>query len=271
MIKKSIWATFVCLLASFSAHAQMDHAHGYLYQVPTTRYFDFQYHTAMSHPTEHLQRGGTLKLQSRFIWGAGPKGRVITTPQHSVVAFTQRGATTNMVNPRNQMYWTHGAGAFVGELGLQLELWFVTDRNGNGLDDEPLNAYTWSQQNNRCASEVLGTLQGQVMCLGSEPNGWGYITPAPDFKLRADIPYWVRVTIAPSSPGWATLFAELYEQDCDANYENCSTHRIQHALIGFEIARFFPISWLPMEASNGRTPGSASEPYVKYDTFNYGW
>ena len=270
MFKKIVCA-FGFLLCGLATHAQMDHQQGYLRNEPTTRNFDFQYHPTMQSSVEHLQRGGTLKLQSRFIWGSGPKGRVITTPQHAVVAFTQSGSTVNMVNPRNQMYWTHGAGAFVGEQGLQLELWFVNDRNGNGLNDEPLNAHVWGQQNNRCAHEVLGTLQGQVMCLGSEPNGWGYITPAPNFTLRADIPYWVRVTITPSAPGWASLFAELYEQDCDANDENCATRLVQHGLVGFQIAQFFPFSGLPINASNARTPGSASEPYVRYNTFNHGW
>lgn len=262
MFKKMLLLA-VAVLASACSFAGS--ASGYLYRVPQLGYFDFFYPTNLSRSYMDLQMGDTLKLQSRFMWGGAP-GRTISPPQHAIVAFTNRGATNNMVNTSGQMFWTHGAGAIVSERGLELELWFRNDANGNGFNDDTPNAYVWSQAHNRCVRDVQGTITTDVLCLGSDPSAGSYITSAPSFALKSGVYYWLRVKLIPFiGTGWATLYADLIEETPNGAV------LVQSAAVGFEIARFFPMNWQAMEATVARTPGTLDEPFIEWIAFDYGF
>lgn len=242
---------------------------GTLYRVPNLGNFDFYYPTDLSSTYGNLMAGAVLKLQARFTWGGTP-GREITADQHAIVAFTNRGATNNMVNTAGQMFWTHGVGAYVGERGLELETWFRDDPNGDGFNDEPANAYVWSQDGDRCVSDVRGTITAPMYCLGDKPSDAAYITSAPDFKLRAGVGYWVRVEVERSKvPGWGLLRAQLVEEACAA--AGCEARVVQRAAVAFDIAKHFPMNWQPLEATVARTPGSRDEPTIKFAAFNNGF
>lgn len=243
---------------------------GTLYRVPQLSNFDFFYPTDLSSTYGNFQNGATLKLQSRFIWGGGTPGRVITAEQHAIVAFTNRGATNSMVNTSGQMFWTHGVGAYVSERGLEMETWFRDDTNGNGYNDDPGNAYVWNQDNDRCVADVLGTITTPMWCLGTSTSDATYITSAPNFQLKAGVPYWVRIQLDRSAtPGWGMLHAELVEESCTA--AGCTASVVQRGAVAFEIAKHFPMNWQAMEATVARTPGSTAEPYVQYAVFNFGF
>lgn len=265
---KKFFLTAAIALATFSANAQPDS--GTLNRVQSLGNFDFVYPTNLSSTYGNLINGGTLKLQARFIWGGGTPGRVITAEQHAIVAFTNKGATNSMVNGYQQMFWTHGVGAYVSERGLELETWFRDDTNGNGFNDDTPDAYVWNQDNNRCVSDVRGQITTPMWCLGASTSDATYMTSAPNFQLKAGVAYWVRIQIARSAtPGWGMLHAELVEEACGP--AGCTASVVQQGAVAFEIAKHFPMNWQPIEATLARTPGSISEPYIQYNAFNVGF
>lgn len=224
--------------------------------------FDFNYLPALSEPIGSLQQGQALKLQSRFVWD-GLSNAQIYAQQHAVVAFTQRGTLNTPQNTAGDVLWTHGVGAILGERGLGLELWFRTDTAGNGYQDDAPNAIVWTQDNGRCAADVQGTMPPGTMCLSATPNGSAYLTPAPNFTLRTGVAYWLRVAVTPSAPGWATLYADVIE-------EQSPTVPVQSAMVGFQIATFFPMPQ-QITASLGRISVSTNQPTVQYVAFDYGF
>lgn len=223
---------------------------------------DFTYLPALSEPETALQQGQTLKLQSRFVWDGGSYSPV-TVDQHAVLAFTQRGATNSVQNDAGEVLWTHGAGAILGPFGLGLELWFRTDTNGNGYNDDVANAIVWTQENGRCASDVQGTIPTGVMCLSATPSG-SHMTPAPSFTLRSGIAYWLRVSITPGANGWATLHADVIE-------EQNPTVTVQSASVGFQVSQFFPVAGQQLSASLARIAVQTYQPNVQYIAFDYGF
>jgi hypothetical protein len=236
-----------------------DSAPGTLSGVPK---LDFTYLQDLSAPANALQQGQTLKLQSRFVWD-GASNTPVTVDQHAVVAFTQRGATNSAQNNAGDVLWTHGAGAILGPFGLGLELWFRTDSTGNGYNDDPANAIVWTQNNGRCAADVLGTIPPGVMCLSATPSA-GYITPSPSFTLRTAVAYWLRVSITPGANGWATLYADVIE-------EQNPTVPVQSASVGFQYAQFFPVAGQQLSASLARIAVQTYQPNVHYIAFDYGF
>lgn len=225
--------------------------------------FDFHYLPALSKPADALQQGQTIKLQSRFVLD-GNTNQTISTPQHAVVAFTQRGATNSPQNTAGDHLWTHGAGAILSEKGLALELWLRSDANGNGYNDDPANAIVWSQDLGRCAADVQGTIPPGVMCLSATQSPGGYVIPAPDFTLRTGVVYWLRVSITPAAQGWATLYADVIEEQSQAVMT-------QSASVGFQMATFFPIAGQQLSASVARTAVIANQADVQYIAFDYGF
>jgi hypothetical protein len=226
--------------------------------------FDFYYPTALSKPLNALQVGSPVKLQARFVWD-GPAGQAVTTAQHALVAFTQKGAANNWVNASGQLLWTHGAGAFVSERGLAMELWFRNDPGGNGVQDDPGDSYFWDQTNGRCAYIVsVGPTNG--LCLASTPSPGGHITPA-SFTLKKGVAYWVRVSLEreASNPAWAVMRANLVEETSGGAVV------VQTGSVGFMVASFFPYSGQAMEASIARTPGPAGEAITHFVAFDHGF
>lgn len=245
------------LLATLPASAEI--ATGSLNGAPN---LDFHYLPALSKPAGALQQGQVLQLQSRLVWD-GASAAPIATPQHAVVAFTQSGAANSPQNNAGELLWTHGAGAILGERGLRLELWYRTDTAGNGYEDDVPNAIVWGQDAGRCAADVQGTIPPGTMCLSAEQNGSGYLTPEPNFALRTGVAYWLRVALTPTAPGWATLYADLIE-------EQRPTVPVQSAMIGFPTTVFFPLQQ-PFTASVARTAGGLNQPTVQYTSFDYGF
>jgi hypothetical protein len=245
-----------CMSSALAQHA----AQGSLNGGPQ---FDFNYLPALSKPAESLQQGRVLKLQARLVWDGSTNAQV-TTEQHAVVAFTHRGATNSLQNNAGEVLWTHGAGAIVGERGLALELWYRTDMAGNGYDDDLANAIVWSQYNNHCAEDVLGTIPPGVMCLSATPSGSSYITQDPNFTLRTGVAYWLRVSITPAASGWATLYADLIEEMNPAL-------PVQSAAVNFQTATFFPMAGQQFSASVARASVTSYQPTVQYVAFDYGF
>lgn len=226
--------------------------------------FDFYYPTALSKPLSALQVGTPVKLQARFVWD-GPIGQSITTAQHAVVAFTQKGAANNWLNSSGQLFWTHGAGAFVSERGLAMELWFRNDPAGNGVQDDAADAYFWDQTNGRCAYIVsVGPTNG--LCLSQAPNSGGHLTPA-SFTLKKGVAYWVRISLArqAGNSAWATLSADLIEETSGGPVV------VQTGSVGFIAASFFPYTNQSLEASVARTPGPVGEATTQFVVFDGGF
>ena len=244
----------------------MPHFPGTLLRVPECADMDFRYLPDMSKSTAYVRgpNAAPIVLQARFVWD-GAAGQEITTGQHVVVAYTQRGVENSMQNTWGQKLWTHGAGAILGQFGLGLEIWRRDDANAPGYGDDPANAVVWTQLNNRCAQDVLGTIPPGSMCLPATPNTWGYLTPAPGFTLRRGVAYWLRFKLSPSSLGYTSLYADLLEETASGAV------LVQSGLIGFPTATYFPIAGQALEATVARTPGSAAEPVIHYDAFDFGF
>ena len=238
---------------------------GTLTSRPAVNYgFDFYYPAALSKPLSALHPGAKVKLQARFIW-AGTMNEPVGTEQHAVVAFTQKGDSTYWRNASNELLWTHGAGAFVGEKGLSLELWFRNDRNQPGLHDDPPDAHSWDQFHNRCAYRVtVGATNN--LCLSSSYDPNGYLTPT-SFTLRKGIKYWVRVTLErhAANPAWAMLSADLVEET------DTSATIVQSGAVNFLVDSIFPYANQAMEASVLRTPGPVGEDVTHFVAFDGGF
>lgn len=219
---------------------------GTLYGYPhvPAAYYDWNYLQAKSQPYTALS--GTFSMSARFTWDGVP-GQSVTNPQHAVVAYTQRQVATGYFNLAGEESFTHGAGAFVGERGLEMELWFRQNNAGN--------AYVWNQDNNRCARDVQGTLPPGSMCLASNYNAGGYITSAPGFQLTKGVQYTLKVKLSQSSPGWTKLEAELYKPAAFGQ------QLVQSGMMGFPSASFFPVVNQHLTAAVARTPG---EPLIQY-------
>lgn len=260
---KKIILTAAAFLVTACAHAQTD---GALLRESRLGYFDFFYPTTLSSSYGNFMNGAPLKLQTRFVWGGGAAGREITAKQHAVVAFTQQGVEKNLKNKFGQNFWTHGVGAFVGEAGLAMELWFRDDENGNGYEDDEPNAFVWSQENDSCMGDVRGLIKDKIYCLSPKAGDITHMTTAPDFKLRAGVAYVVRVQLQRvGTPGWGMLHAELLEET------GGTTKVVQSGAVAFEVAKHFPMGWQDLEASVARTPGSTDEPYVQWAASNTGF
>jgi len=220
---------------------------GMLYSAPTYpgNYYDFSYQPAKSLPYSALSSPISLSVQ--FIW-QGTAGTPITTPQHALAAFTQMTVPTGYYNPAGDQIWTHGAGAFVGEMGLEMELWIR--QNGAA------NSIVWGQHNGRCARDVQGTLPPNTMCLSATSSPAGFITPSPSFALKRGVTYTLKVKISPTSAGWSKLEAELYQPSVFFGLT-----LIQSGSVGFENATFFPLVGQMLNAVVARTPG---EPAIQY-------
>lgn len=231
---------------------------GSLDNEPTSTYFDFEYQPVFSQPYTALQ--GPVELRSRFLWD-GPPGQEIMASQHAVLAFTQAGDPGNIRNEKAQVFWTHGAGVFVGQRGLSLEVWFRDDPGLDGFQNDPPNAIAWSQDHGRCGRDVRGTIVGDVMCLDATESLGGYITPAPNFVLRKGVAYFLRVRLEPAERGMLRLTGDLYEESGDLAV------RVQKAMAVIPQSRAFPLQGQPLQASAARTPGSVSEPTVQYLMF----
>lgn len=251
---KTLFTFVLSMLIACSPALAQNHDSGTLYRVESAAYFDWNYPAALAKPKANLA-SETLKLQSRFTW-YGSTNQIITTEQHAIVAFTQTASTSTLVNNAGQSIWSHGAGAYVGERGLELELWFAQGTQHNAI--------VWSQDYNRCAQDVLGTLPGNTMCLSANYNAVGYITSAPDFTLKRGVNYWVRIQISPTTAGNSALHAELIEETL------AGAVVVQSGSVGFQNAMIFPLS-ADLSATVARTPGSVAEPYVNYVVFDYGF
>lgn len=226
---------------------------GTLYSPPGLNYYDFNYDATKAQTVASLT-SNTTTLTYNFVWD-GVAGQNITTPQHAVVAMTQIASPTTTLNQTGQMIWTHGAGALVGERGLALELWFRNDLNGNGYTDDQANAVVWSQDNGRCATDVLQTIPDGQMCLAATDNPNGHITSAPYFQLKKGVAYVIKVQLIPLGSGWMKLRAELYQPTATG------TGLVQSGSVNFQTASFFPSSSAMVNAAVARTPG---EPSIQY-------
>lgn len=251
---KILFAFILQTVLVFTPALAQNHDSGTLYRVQSAAYFDCNYPPALAKPKANLS-SETFKLQSRFTW-YGTTGQTIATEQHAIAAFTQTVNTSALVNTTGQSIWSHGAGAYIGERGLELELWFT--QNGQN------NAIVWSQDNNRCAQDVMGTLPENTMCLSASPNSTGYITAAPNFTLKRGVNYWVRIEIAPATSGNSVLHADLVEETISGAVV------VQSASVGFQNAMIFP-SNVDIAATVARTPGSVAEPSITYVVFDYGF
>ena len=268
-MKRKIVSAAAALIPIFAVAGE---GNGVLTREPSLNGFDFYDIPTVNvngfmQPISHAEwlAGRPLKLQTRFTW-LGPQGASIATPQHSLISFSQVALDGRPQNPEGQRLFTNGIGAFVGETGLSMELWF-----GNG------DAFVWDQTKGRCARTVLGTEipepgpdgSGGTMCLSSTPNQSGFITGAP-FTLRYGVHYWLRVSVtAEPANGVGVLRAELLQ---DAGSGPVS---LQSGLIGFPLTG--PYTPFPKQGGNtiqstvARTPGSSNEPTVQYYAFDYGF
>lgn len=209
-------------------------------------YHDFNYIPSKSQPYTALTNAQPFSSAVTYKWG-GTAGQVVTPAQHAVLAYTQSAFNTGYLNAAGQSLFTHGAGAYVGDRGLALELWFQQNGAGNGI--------YWTQDNGRCARDVQATIPPGVMCLPSYPNSAGFITDAPTFSLLKGANYTLQVSISPTSPGWSRLDANLYQ----AGFFGPTL--VQSGAVGFQNSAFFPVSLQPLQMTVARTPG---EPVISY-------
>lgn len=209
-------------------------------------YHDFNYIAPKSQPYAMLTNAQPFSMSVTYTWG-GTAGQTVTPAQHAVLAYTQSAFNTGYLNTMGQSLFTHGAGAYVGERGLAMELWFQQNGSGNGI--------LWTQDNGRCAQDVQGTIPPGSMCLASSSNPNGFITPAPTFVLKKGVAYTLQVSISPTSPGWSRLDAKLYTPG------QFGPTLVQSGAVGFQNAQFFPVVGQTLQATVARTPG---EPVITY-------
>ncbi len=221
--------------------------------------YDFKYEQDFSRSYSSLENGDLMTLQTRFIW-SGNAGEQITASQHAILAFTQRAAQ-NMQNPEGQTFWTHGVGAFVGENGLEIELWRRDDVAGDGFENDGADAVVWNQFSDRCPRMVSGKTSEYSDCLSEFPNSTGYITSAPNFVLRKQVPYYLRVQIKTDWNKRTRVEAELFMNTV------MGVELVQSGMVYFDKARYFPVVGQTLEATVAKTPGSPGEPVVEYAIF----
>ncbi len=229
---------------------------GTLYNIPQLDNYDFKYIHELTKPYSALYDSKPLVLSAKYEWD-GRRGEEILLPQHTVLAYTQE-TVTNKQNTSGEQLWTHGAGALVSDIGLVIELWYREDANGNGLDDDTTNAVVWSQDNNRCVQDVLGTINVVTDCLSDKKNEDGYITPAPNFVLRKGIPYFLRTTIYPELNNKSVIEAELFMNG------PMGMELVQSGRVRFDTNKHFPMVGHDLKAAVAKTPGSEGEPAVQY-------
>lgn len=222
---------------------------GSLYSDGSPDYYDFNYQPELDEP--HYALGPGVTLQARIVWDGTP-GQPIETTQHVPMGFVQITDLNTTKNADGQPIWTHGAGAYVGANGLALELW-------SRVDGVTVGTF-WTQGDNRCVFNTLGTAAGTDQCLYAAPHPTGYLTPAPGFHLKKGTPYILTVYLHESSPGWMVLRAKLYEA---RQFDEAV--QVQEGMVGFEKARHFPDPAQQVRAAIARTPGSLGEPSVSYD------
>lgn len=254
-MKTFISFIFAMVLTVQGAFA-FDSDSGTLVRNPYAANFDWKYLPALSSPRANLIQGQTLKLQSRFVW-YGSTGSYITTEQHAIVAFTQQNASDTMLNTTGAPLWSHGVGAYVGERGLELELWYRTASNQQ-------NAVVWSQDHGRCIQDVLGLFSPSTGCIAGTVSTGDYITSAPNFQLKRGIYYWVRVTLTNAGVNLTNLHADLLEETAQG------VNVVQSAQVKFTTDAFFP-SLQDITATVARTPGSADEPFINWVAFDGGF
>ena len=233
----------------------MSQSSGYLTREAALSGFDFMKPYVFTYWPDEIP----MKLQARYSWD-GPVGQPIVTEQHALVAFTQQIGPATWFNPEGQPFWNHGVGVLVGEYGLGMEIWY---RDGNGNT----NGIVWTQLSNRCALDVLGTLPANSMCLNSVPDANGYLTPAP-FQLKYGVGYWIQAKVVRQEfmpPGYLTLQAALLEETATGPII------VQTGSINFLGSMAFPDSSQHIAGTIARTPGSAGEPMIYFDAFDFGF
>lgn len=275
MFRKLIASACIATLCSL---AQAGEASGTLVRDPDLGNFDVHYLTGLnqSHSYGTFMAGVPMQLQARLTW-QGPHGVPIATGQHAVVAFTQIGAKNTAKNVQELNFFSHGIGAFVGETGLAMELWFRHTNAQPNINLATQDAFVWYQTHGRCAQSVAGSIpqpgpngENGIMCLSPTPAPGGYITPSA-FQLRYGYHYWVRTTIsANASTGYGTLVAELYE---DTATPGSTPVLKQTGSFGFPLSGQnspFPLQGAePIYSTVARTPGAATEPVVTYYAFDH--
>lgn len=253
---KYIKKLFLALLAAIGCNAYALTDAGQLGYNPNIGNADFKYSTAMNEAKTNLN--SEIALQAEFTW-YGAYGAAVTGG-HAVLAFTQTAATNRPLNSAGQMFFSHGAGAFVGPRGLEIELWYRSDTNGNGFNDDPQNAFVWNQDYNRCVRDVQGTIPAGVYCIaGATSTSGEYITAAPNFQLKKGVKYVVRIKLKPSSvyANRSRIEAQLLEQ----GYFGKTL--IQSGAIDFVTSDFFP-TVQDLQATVARAPGSADEAILNW-------
>ncbi len=204
--------------------------------------------------------GGTLRIRSSFVWD-GVEGTLITGTEHALVAYTQGSQSGKYNSPyqsRRQTLFQYGAGAFVRNDGLSLELW------SHPSDSLPDNGAVWTANSalgcgtisttNNCSIPLISLSQA----LSNPPAS--YITPKGSFSLIKGRTYWVRVTLTGQGNGWVTLKGELFVDSTQ------SYNLMQVAQISFIRDQYLPLSSLLM-GTVGRTPGTNNISYFAYDYF----
>lgn len=275
-MKKKIVAAIAALVPFFACAGE---GNGYLTRESGLGGFDFYdvpelNLNASQQPVTHAEwlAGRPLKLQARFTW-LGNYGSPITASQHALISLSQVAVGGQPTNPEGQQMFTSGIGAFVGETGLSMELWF---RNYPLAKND---AFVWDQTKGRCARTVQGVVipepledgTGGTMCLSAQPNQSGFITsPATPFTLRYGVHYWVQAAVtAEPANGVGVLRASLFED------VGTGPVLVQTGLIGFPLTGDytpFPNQGnSPIRSTVARTPGSPSEPTVQYYAFDYGF
>lgn len=217
---------------------------GTLHSPPGSNYYDFNHIDALQRPWADLASGAPAEMAATFTWGGEPDAPV-ADPQHVVAAFMQATVTTGAANALGQITPTHGAGALISGRGLVLEVWH------RDTPDSPTNGTTWSQYDDRCARDVLGTLPANTQCLASVEGAADYITAAPGFQLRKGVAYTVRVTVKRTGPNVVRVSAELWQ----------GADLVQRGMVHVEGAKHYPAANLPVLAIVARTPG---EPLIYY-------
>lgn len=214
----------------------------------STEYNNFDYAPTLDEP--HYALGPGVTLQTSIVWG-GEADQPVTTPQHVPIGFVQITDPNTVKNAKGLPIWTHGAGAFVGTDGLALELW-------SRVDGVTVGTF-WTQGDNRCVFNTLGTAAGTDQCLYAAPHPTGYLTPAPGFQLKKGTPYILTVYLRESSPGWMVLRAKLYEAS-----QFDEVVQVQEGMVGFEKARHFPDAAQPLRAAVARPPANLGGDSVRF-------
>lgn len=213
--------------------------------------YDWSYPTTYSRDKSVIDNGGTVYLQSYFVWD-GHNGDVITTDEHGIVAFTSgaQSGTSSAFPPQSPLF-EKGAGAFVRYDGLSLELWNVNTAE---------KGWRISAGARRGTPIFPGQYLLDAPGLPSNKSLRSYIedTP-PGFQLKKGTGYWVRVTLSPSinGTGWAYLKGELFE----------GTTLKQQAAMDIVMATWLPESTL--KATIGRGSAMGNDDVLNFWSFDH--